>query len=80
MKNYASGDQEIYLDVEHKKLGGVCAGVARYLDIPRKWVRITAVVGLVIHPPATLIAYGLAYMILNDDQNGYDEVNPKSRY
>jgi phage shock protein PspC (stress-responsive transcriptional regulator) len=64
MKNYASGSQEIYLDGEHKKFGGVCAGVARYLDIPRIWVRIIAVVGLVVHPPATLIAYGLAYMIL----------------
>lgn len=78
MKNYASGGQEIYLDAEHKKFGGVCAGVARYLDIPRIWVRIAAVIGLVVHPPATLIGYGLAYMILDDEPN--DEVTPNSRY
>ena len=80
MKNFTDGTQEIYLDPDHKKLGGVCAGVASYLDIPRFWVRITAVVGLVIHPPATLIAYGLAYIILEDDPNDYDEIIPKGGY
>lgn len=78
MKNYASSGQEIYLDLAHKKFGGVCAGIARYLDIPRIWVRITALVGLVVHPPATLIAYGLAYMILDDEPN--DELTPSNRY
>ena len=60
-------NDEIYLDTRHKKLGGVCAGVANYLDISRFWVRLAAVAGLFIHPPAVLIAYGLAYLILEDE-------------
>lgn len=59
--------RELYIDTDHKKLGGVCAGVANYLDIPRIWVRVAAVIALVAHPPATLIAYGLAYMILDEE-------------
>ncbi len=74
MKNTFDDGHEIYLDAEHRKLGGVCSGVARYLDIPRFWVRLAAVIGLLIHAPSILIAYGLAYMILEDDPADYDEI------
>ena len=67
MKDIFTEGREIYLDNEHKKLGGVCAGVASYLDVPRFWVRVAAIIGLVVHPPATLLAYGLAYMILDEE-------------
>ena len=67
MKDIFREDREIYLDPDHKKLGGVCAGVANYFDIPRFWVRIAAIVGLFIQPPAILIAYGLAYLILDEE-------------
>lgn len=73
MKDIFEEDRELYLDKSNKKLGGVCAGVANYLDIPRFWVRVAAVVGLLIHPPTLLLAYGLAYFIL-DDQPGYTDV------
>lgn len=58
--------RQLSLDPYHKKLGGVCAGVANYLNVPRFWVRLAAVIGLFINPPTMLIAYGLAYMILED--------------
>ena len=74
MKDIFDDGREIYLDAEHGKLGGVCSGVARYLDIPRFWVRLAAVIGLLIHAPSILIAYGLAYMILEDEPTGVDEV------
>ncbi|MBL6690742.1 MAG: PspC domain-containing protein [Pseudomonadales bacterium] len=72
--------QELYLDPTHRKIGGVCAGVARYLDVPRFWVRIAAVIGLFIHAPSVLIAYGLAYMILDDAPETYDEVIPREEF
>lgn len=72
--------QELYLDLTHRKIGGVCAGVARYLDVPRFWVRIAAVIGLFIHAPSVLIAYGLAYMILDDAPETYDEVIPREEF
>ena len=67
MKHIFTEGREIYLDTEHKKLGGVCAGVSHYLEVPRFWVRVAAVISLVVHPPATLLAYGLAYMILDEE-------------
>lgn len=74
MKDIFDDGQEIYLDAEHRKLGGVCSGVARYLDVPRFWVRLAAAIGLLIHAPSVLIAYGLAYMILEDEPTDYDEI------
>ena len=74
MRDIFEESREIYLDTRHKKLGGVCAGVANYLDVPRLWVRIAALVGLLIHAPTVLLAYGLAYLILDEDPNEYDEI------
>jgi len=72
-------NRELYIDTDHKKLGGVCAGVANYLDIPRIWVRVAAVIALMVHPPATLLAYGLAYMILDEEPeiitNYYEDIS-----
>lgn len=70
----------LYLDPVHRKIGGVCAGVARYLGLPRFWVRIAAVVGLFIHAPTVLIAYGVAYMILDEAPDVYDEVLPEDDF
>lgn len=61
------------LDPSRKKLGGVCAGIARYFEIEPVVVRIIAVAGLLVFSQATLIAYGLAYLILDDYiDNGSD--------
>ena len=57
---------ELALDPARKKLGGVCAGLARYLDVSTAVVRVVALVSLVLFTQATLIAYGLAYLILDE--------------
>ncbi len=67
MRDVFSEEKEIYRDPYHKKLGGVCAGVANYMDIPRFYVRMAALAALVLIPQVTLIAYGLAYLILDED-------------
>ncbi|MDK1023990.1 MAG: PspC domain-containing protein [Gammaproteobacteria bacterium] len=59
-------DRKLGKDSLHKKLGGVCAGFARYLDVEPLFVRIIAVVALCIAPHATLLAYGIAYVVLDD--------------
>ena len=76
MKDIFNDRQEIYLNADHRKLAGVCSGVARYLDIPHFWERLAAVIGLLIHAPSVLIAYGLAYLILEDEPTHYDEITP----
>jgi phage shock protein PspC (stress-responsive transcriptional regulator) len=67
MKDIFNDGQGIYLNANHRKLGGVCSGVAGYLNIPHFWVRLAAVIGLLIHAPSVLIAYGLAYLTLEDE-------------
>ena len=73
MKDIFGDGQELFLDKEHKKLGGVCAGVAEYLDVPRFWVRVAAVIGLFIHAPSILLAYGLAFLVLEDQPEADEE-------
>ena len=48
-------ERELYLNPDHKKLGGVCTGRANYLNVPGICVRVAAVIALVVHPLATLL-------------------------
>lgn len=59
-------DRQFARDPVRARLGGVCAGIARYLEVPTFWVRLVAVVSLCIAPQVTLIAYGLAYLVLDE--------------
>ncbi len=67
-RSYLDGVQErqLGLDANNKKLGGVCAGVAHYLDVPSIVVRVVALVALCLATEATLIGYGLAYLIIDE--------------
>ncbi|WP_310733754.1 MULTISPECIES: PspC domain-containing protein [unclassified Colwellia] len=51
-------------DVAHKKLSGVCAGIAKYYDLPRIAVRIAAIAALLIFPLASGVAYVVAAILL----------------
>lgn len=51
-------------DTENGMVSGVCAGIAGYYGINRKFVRIAAVVGLLINPLLALIVYGIATIML----------------
>ncbi len=46
-----------YLDKDHKKVGGVCAGVADYTGIDVTFVRIAAVVLLFLTHGVLFVAY-----------------------
>ena len=61
---YDFDHRELSRDPINAKLGGVCAGIGRYIDVPNFFVRTVAVVALCVAPQATLIAYGVAYLIL----------------
>jgi len=56
-------------DSQHKKLSGVCAGIAKHYDLPRILVRIAAIGVLIMIPVATGVAYVVASVLL-----------PESRY
>jgi len=66
--HYRSGfrDRKLHLDSSRKKLGGVCAGIADYLDVDPLFVRVGTLGCLCISAQVTLIAYGIAYVVLDD--------------
>jgi len=51
-------------DLRHKKLSGVCGGIANYYQFPRLAVRIAAIVALVMLPVATGVAYFVAALLM----------------
>ena len=56
-------------DSLHKKISGVCAGIAKHYDFPRIVVRVAAIGALIMLPVATGVAYVVASVLL-----------PESRY
>lgn len=68
-REYSSNQQlkrSLSKDEDHKKLAGVCAGIARHYDLPRVIVRIAAIGALIMLPVATGVAYIVTSMILPD--------------
>ena len=51
-------------DLAHRKLTGVCAGIANRLGLSRVTVRIVALIALTLMPPLTLAAYLLTMLII----------------
>ena len=51
-------------DLVHRKLTGVCAGIAKRLGVSRVTVRVVALLALILMPPLTLAAYLLAVLVM----------------
>lgn len=51
-------------DLAHRKLTGVCAGLARGLGVSRVTVRVVALLALILMPPLALAAYLLAVLVM----------------
>ena len=56
--------KELCKDSHYKKVSGVCAGIAKYYNLPRWGVRIAAVCALIIFPMATGVAYIVGAILL----------------
>ncbi len=63
----APSSRRLALDVEHKKIAGVCAGFARYMNIDVILVRIIWLV-LAISGGVGLIAYLIAWILMPKDR------------
>lgn len=55
------------LDKENKKFLGVCAGFARYLEVPPALVRVIYVIACIVSP-FLILAYLLLYWLLEDEK------------
>ncbi len=51
-------------DSLHKKVSGVCGGIARHYQLSRLGVRFAAVVSLLMFPVVTAVAYIVAAILL----------------
>jgi phage shock protein C len=64
--------RSLRLDTRHKKIGGVCAGVANYLGWSRTTVRVLSLISLIAMPQVALPSYGIAYLIMDRDERSAD--------
>lgn len=51
-------------DEVHKKLSGVCGGIAKHYNLPRIAVRVGAIIALLMFPIATGVAYLVATLLI----------------
>ncbi|MDP5291579.1 envelope stress response membrane protein PspC [Oceanimonas sp. CHS3-5] len=56
----------LYRDKQNGKLGGVCAGIARRLEVEPWLVRVLAITGLLFASFLTLVLYIAAWLLLDD--------------
>lgn len=55
-------------DSRFKKLSGVCAGIAKYYDLPRLAIRIATIIALITFPVAVGVAYIVATLLMPNSQ------------
>lgn len=62
-RNY-SINKTLAKDILNKKLSGVCAGLAKYYNLPRVGVRIAAIIALIMLPVPVGVAYVVAAILM----------------
>lgn len=58
---------QLRLDRSNRKLLGVCAGLARYLEVPAALVRVIYCIACLVSP-VLLLAYFILYWLLEDEE------------
>ena len=72
-QSYWPRRRRLATDPARGKVGGVCAGLARYFRGQPVFFRIGAVLGLFVAPGVTLTAYIIAWLLL-------DKIPSRRRY
>jgi len=62
--DWARQERRLYLDPAHRRIAGVCAGIARYYAVEPWVVRLIAVTGLLFFPGIVFPAYWVAYFVM----------------
>jgi phage shock protein C len=57
-------DKRLCRDADRAIISGVCAGLAKYLDIDPLWVRVGAIASMIFLTVPTALAYVLAILLL----------------
>lgn len=70
----------LYRDPQNQKIGGVCAGTARYFGVETWTVRLAALTGMLFVPGVVFPAYWIAYFIMDTpDTPETEESTPRSK-
>ena len=62
--------RKLYRDPYNRRIGGVCAGFARYFGIETWVARLLAVTALIFMPGITLPAYIIAFILMDTPEKG----------
>lgn len=63
-------DRKLYRDTDDQKIGGVCAGLARYFDLDPLLVRVAFVASIFFNGVA-LVAYPLLWWLVDPAPEGH---------
>ena len=70
MRNHSFSGRHLELDRRNALVAGLCAGLARYLDVDVTWLRIAAVVGAVVITKCAIALYIIGWLLLDDRDEG----------
>ncbi|MEQ8861556.1 MAG: PspC domain-containing protein [Pseudomonadales bacterium] len=71
--------RRLYRDPAREKIGGVCAGIARYYSVEPWVVRCIAVTGLLFFPTIVFPAYWIAYFVMGKPPRAGEEPSRRRR-
>ena len=54
----------IYRNMHNRRIAGVCSGIADYLEVPAFWVRVAAVLMILILGPYAFLAYVIGWFVM----------------
>ena len=75
LRDRLSVGRTLYRDPSRGKIGGVCAGIARYYGLEPWVVRLIAVTALLFFPSIVFPAYWIAYFVMGKPpKNGYSRM------
>ncbi len=66
MRHIRSEGSRLELDRRNGLIIGLCAGIARYLDVDVTWVRIGAVVAAAVLTKVAVAAYVIGWLLLDE--------------
>lgn len=64
LRSRVNSGRGLYRDTRHKRILGVCAGVADYMEIERWQARLVAVLMLIFMPSVAITVYFIAYFLM----------------
>ena len=59
--------RRLTLDRSLSLIGGVCAGLAHYLNVEVDWIRIGTVVTAIFFTKIVVVTYLVAWLVLDED-------------